>query len=112
MKKFIDIEAAIGKTLTGVALGGDALLVFGDEFTYLDIGGYEAGDEEIVAGDLANWSPANFQNNDLIRLGIITEEEIAAYYAKRKARNAAAQERADREIYERLKARFDPLAHE
>jgi len=114
MRQEVKLTAAVGKTLEGVAFsssysGGQAVLTFSDG-TFATLGvsrGYEAGDEEIKEDKLSLFG---FGDAELIRVGVVTAEELqalrAAKDAESRAASQAAQEARDRQEFERLKRKF------
>ena len=101
-------QQAIGKTIEAVKFAKYAqqgIMTFTDG-TFATIGidhGYEAGDADLVDEQLM---VLGFGDADLISLGILTAEELAA---KRKERDDSVrqnQEDRERSEFERLKAKF------
>lgn len=115
MKTEVKLTQSIGKTLEAVAfsgnyVGGKCVLVFSDG-TFATLGvnrGYEAGDEEIEEIALPVFE---FGDAELIRVGIVTVDELAQMRKDRddKARSqiAEAEERRDRAEFERLKRKYE-----
>jgi len=114
MRQEVKLTAAVGKTLEGVAFSsgysvGQAVLTFSDG-TFATLGvsrGYEAGDEEIEEDDLILFG---FGDDELVRVGVVTAEELQALREAKDAQSLAAlqaaQEARDRQEFERLKRKF------
>ncbi len=108
MKTEIKLTDALGKTLQGFEssiTSPQAVLTFSDDtFTTLDIyRGYEEGDETILEGSLLL---DQFGDEKLIRLGIITQEELDEGRKKERAVFDDAREKRERAEYERLSRKF------
>ena len=109
MKQEISLSDAVGRVLEGWEFSyttPQAILTFTDgTFTTLDIcKEYERQDDTIGAGTL---ELLDFGDTQLVKCGIITQDELAAIRQKRDASDAKAQARAEREQYERLRCKFE-----
>lgn len=114
MKTEVKMTEAVGKTLAAVEFsegycGGQCVLAFTDG-TFATLGverGYERGDEEITEDTLALF---DFGDENLVRAGIVTADELAAMREDRNRQQRAGYERLqearDRQEFERLKRKF------
>jgi hypothetical protein len=109
MKTQIQLSEAVGKTLTGYSLDGfqhTLLLMFDEEFVCLTVeNGYHDEHATIEHGDL---NIADIGASEIVRLGIMSQEEINAMIEARQRAWSDRQRERDRQIYEQLKAKFEP----
>jgi len=108
MMKQITIEEAAGKPLkqfVGFTTYRAALVFTDDTFCLLKIdSGYDPGDEWITT-DAEDLHPYEFY--DAVRAGIMSEEEADAIRGKEDAERKLVQERRQRKLYAKLKAKFE-----
>ena len=107
MKKEIKLKNAKGKVLTDYAfscVSGQGILVFGDEFTSLNIDiGYERGDETIEESKLKITS---FEDDVLIELGILSQKELNDISERESAERKKRSEKWEKEQYEKLRLKY------
>ena len=107
MKKEIKLKDAIGKVLTDYSFSHfskQGILVFGDEFTTLDIDiGYDRGEETIEEGKL---SIHHFEHNVLIDLGIFSKKELNDINERESAERKKRSEKWEKEQYEKLRLKY------
>ena len=102
----ISLTDAIGRVVEGAELSTtaeQAVITFTDgTFTTLGVdhgyGGAEIEQDELNIPD--------FGDEQLIRVGITTENELATTRAERKRRSREREAAAERDQYERLRAKF------
>jgi len=75
-----------------------------DDDTFTTLRAKMYGDDPEIEPDILDRS--SFGYEELIRAGIMTEEEVTALRAEKEARAQAYAERRERETYERLKRKF------
>lgn len=85
MKKIIEADDIIGKTIKGIAYScsiPQALLVFTDGSCYVIEGspGYDPGDVNLDPGKLDLW---NFGNEKLVASGLLTQAELDELYERK-----------------------------
>jgi hypothetical protein len=104
--KQIKLEEAEGKALTASALAGEnAVLVFGDEFVFIE--GKQRHWEDSPTLDEVPFDWHHFSWDLAIRLGLLTQEAIDAHKAEDARLRSRLIEARDREDYRRLKAKFE-----
>lgn len=109
MLQEITLEKVKGKTITDYGfsiIGGQMVIVFSDNtFTTLGVlRGWEQDDEEIEESELELFK---FADDTLIKLGIITAEELKAIESEKERKYAEAQEIQEKAQYERLKKKYE-----
>jgi len=114
MLKKICIDEAEGKVVRKITPFGTHLAVtFTDDpfvFFGLDLG-YERGEEEIVEEDECDPDPDRYSDNPL-ESGIWSEIDIGEarrQTEERERKRAEADERQQRQTYERLKKKYEPV---
>lgn len=111
MKQEVRFNECIGKTIEGMAFevcGPQLVITFTDgTFSALEAENLsdEPDDVEITESKL---DPLKFGPTDVVRLGIMSGEEIGNLRIERQAAVLAASENDARQLYESLKARFEP----
>ncbi len=110
MAREVKLSQSISKTIAGVELGRQCLIVFTDDsFATLSIDrGWEPGDEEIKEEE--SLDVFEFGDEVLSRAGLLTPDEMRAIRRQREEKDRAArfalQEAYDRLEFERLKKKF------
>lgn len=108
MKQERNLEAHKGCVLTDYAfstISNQMVLVFGDTFTALTI---EFGYDSDVSFEEKSWDRDDFGDDELIRVGILTEIEVKEWRAYKDARYKANREANDLREFERLKKKYEP----
>lgn len=104
MKTQISLSESAGKTIGAVlmSLGSEIIISFTDgTFVYLTGStGYE--NEPVINQDAFNILSGMFNVPDLIRIGLVTEEEVNSA----RARQAASNDEAERRMYNQLRAKY------
>ena len=109
MKKKVTLIDAVGKTLDGFEFSttcGQAVLTFTDG-TFVTLGiekAYDRYDDGIEETDL---ELDDFGDDKLVGLGVITQLELDERREQKRKKLADAQEKREREQYERLKHKFE-----
>lgn len=110
MKRQIKLRESSGKTVATVIEGyDDLMIVFTDDtFAFLHpVNGYDSDasieEKDYLSGPW-NWCIGRIE---VIAAGVLTQEESDALDRKYKDDCTAMQERAEREHYARLKAKFE-----
>lgn len=110
MKTEVKLTESIGKTLAAVAFSesyckGQCVLAFTDG-TFATLGidrGCERGEDWIMQEELSLF---DFGDDELVRAGIVTAEEIATMRKDRDRKLAAERDARLRQEFERLKCKF------
>lgn len=108
MRQEVTLTHAIGKTLEDVAYStysNQMVITFTDD-TFATLGvtrGYEVGEEQIDEDQL---SLLDFGDRELLRVGILTSEELKKLRDDRTALLQADREARDKAEFERLKQKF------
>jgi len=108
MQQLFDLDHVAGKTVLGaVEHDGEAIFAFTDKtFILLKArNGYDGCSADLLIKD--DLDDRDWPDEDLIRLGIFTAEQLEALVAQRKAKWRAAEQEQERAEYERLRAKFE-----
>ncbi len=99
------LEETKGKTIEEIVIDEYALICFTDNsYIVLEANLYD-GVAEIIFF-CYNQNPISYLNHPLIKK-IYSEKELADYYEEQDKKNKESKEKADYEVYLRLKAKFE-----
>ena len=102
MLKYVEGQELAGKTIIRVET------LHEETFIFFDDGSYTRAPMSDFAELSLREAARYYQHATLIKLGLFTEEELAEEKARADVERAARTEKYDREIYARLKAKFEP----
>ena len=108
MKEIQTEEDAVGKSFKQILsadYGNQAIIIF-DDNTFLGLKvafGYEPNNAEIICEKV---NLLNFNYNELVGYGYLSSQELDELIAEENKAHQRAQEKREKALYEKLKAKF------
>jgi len=110
MTQKIDLFDAIGKTISGVAIGNcdqTCLILFDDDDTFATVDATGGGDScyfELSTKEI--FDPLEFSDAKLALLGIYSSKELDSMRQQRRAEYRAQSEERERKLFESLQKKY------